>query len=240
MDVKDRSKIANETRYHDGVEVTNYLCEDYHKVRINIALNMLNNEFDSDCRNNIRILELASADGSVGRTLKEFEYDVFCTDISIDQLSYLKSSGISVLECDASDTFPFADGLFDGVFAGDIIEHLFDIDTFFKECSRVLKPGGILVITTPNLAALQDRFRFLFGHSPKQIQPYHEFYKLHIRPFTLKMLKYSFKKFGFEVKGCSSNFVIWKVWGRYILYSRVMARLVPAIGRSLIVCGRKI
>ena len=98
----------------------------------------------------------------------------------------------------------------------------------------------ILIITTPNLAALQDRVCFLLGYSPKQIQPCHEFYKLHIRPFTLKLLCKTYKEYGFEVLSHTSNYVIWKIKKRYLIYSRWLAKVFPGLGRSIIICGRKI
>jgi SAM-dependent methyltransferase len=45
---------------------------------------------------------------------------------------------------------PFKEEIFDSIFAGEIIEHLIDPVKFLKECEKVLKTGGILIITTPN------------------------------------------------------------------------------------------
>jgi SAM-dependent methyltransferase len=45
---------------------------------------------------------------------------------------------------------PFAAGSFDVVLSLQTIEHLWDQRTFLVECARVLRPGGRLVLTTPN------------------------------------------------------------------------------------------
>jgi ubiquinone/menaquinone biosynthesis C-methylase UbiE len=50
---------------------------------------------------------------------------------------------------DAS-ALPFRDGVFDALFAGEILEHLPDAEAAVREWSRVQKQGGILVVTTPN------------------------------------------------------------------------------------------
>jgi SAM-dependent methyltransferase len=45
---------------------------------------------------------------------------------------------------------PFRAASFDGLFAGEILEHLPDPERALAEWNRVLKPGGILIVTTPN------------------------------------------------------------------------------------------
>ena len=54
---------------------------------------------------------------------------------------------------------PFRNEQFDGLFAGEVIEHVVDVHETLQEWRRVLKPGGVAIITTPNkqrLAALVD------------------------------------------------------------------------------------
>ena len=64
------------------------------------------------------------------------------------------------------DELPFKDGELDMIFASEVLEHLFSPDYAVKEWRRVLKPGGVLFITTPNLAAWYNRVTFLFGYQP--------------------------------------------------------------------------
>lgn len=45
---------------------------------------------------------------------------------------------------------PYADSSFDVVISLQTIEHLWNQDAFVAECIRVLRPGGRLVISTPN------------------------------------------------------------------------------------------
>ena len=46
-------------------------------------------------------------------------------------------------------TLPFADNTFDSCFSSEVLEHVFDIDASLKEISRILKPNGKILITTP-------------------------------------------------------------------------------------------
>ena len=49
-----------------------------------------------------------------------------------------------------ADAVPFRDGEFDALFAGEMVEHVPDVRRTLREWWRVLKPGGVAVITTPN------------------------------------------------------------------------------------------
>ena len=56
-------------------------------------------------------------------------------------------------------TVPFANEQFDALFAGEVIEHVTDAEATLREWWRVLKPGGVAIITTPNkerLVAVAD------------------------------------------------------------------------------------
>jgi len=47
------------------------------------------------------------------------------------------------------ENLPFKDGLFDCVVAAELFEHVINPDVLIEECKRVLKPMGLLVVTTP-------------------------------------------------------------------------------------------
>jgi SAM-dependent methyltransferase len=71
---------------------------------------------------------------------------------------------------------PFADGAFDAVTSFQTIEHVQDDERFVSEAARVLKPGGLLILTTPNRATrLRDRQR-----------PWNRF---HVREYSARQLE---------------------------------------------------
>lgn len=64
------------------------------------------------------------------------------------------------------DRIPFDDSSFDVFYAGEVIEHLIDTDSFLREARRVLKANGLLIITTPNLVFWLNRVMLLLGYQP--------------------------------------------------------------------------
>ncbi|MFI0819731.1 class I SAM-dependent methyltransferase [Streptomyces sp. NPDC021098] len=61
---------------------------------------------------------------------------------------------------------PFADGSADACVFSEVVEHLVDPDTALDELRRVLRPGGHLLLSTPNLAAWYNRGLLLAGVQP--------------------------------------------------------------------------
>jgi SAM-dependent methyltransferase len=63
-----------------------------------------------------------------------------------------------------NDVFPYSDGEFDLVIFAEIIEHLLnDPCKVLREIRRVLKPNGTLILTTPNVAKLENVTRLISG-----------------------------------------------------------------------------
>ena len=65
-----------------------------------------------------------------------------------------------------AEPLPAKDCEFDCVVASNVIEHIFDTDAFVEDLSRILRPGGRIILTTPNLAYWISRLRLLRGKTP--------------------------------------------------------------------------
>ena len=85
--------------------------------------------------------------------------------------------------------FPFKDSEFDSVIAFQVIEHVKKDEEFLREVHRMLKPGGVALITTPNIKMTLSR------------NPWH------IREYTGRQLKELCEKYfaNVEMKGIAGN-----------------------------------
>ncbi|MBD3388259.1 MAG: methyltransferase domain-containing protein [Candidatus Altiarchaeales archaeon] len=67
---------------------------------------------------------------------------------------------------DLNTELPLEDNSVDVISAYQIIEHLWNTPNFFRETCRVLKPGGVMVLSTPNLSSLHSIPFILLGQQP--------------------------------------------------------------------------
>jgi SAM-dependent methyltransferase len=113
------------------------------------------------------------------------------------------------------DRFPYPDGHFDLVIAGEIIEHLtYDPLHMLLEARRVLAEGGFLLITTPNVGSITSAAKTLDGRDNPQI---FFLYKRpvpgedpdigHMREYTAHELGEVVKAAGFEVTQLFTTFI---------------------------------
>ncbi|MBV9207530.1 MAG: class I SAM-dependent methyltransferase [Actinobacteria bacterium] len=88
-------------------------------------------------------------------------------DWSAGALRHAHARGLTVLRADATGAgLPVADGAADVVIMSELIEHLVDPDRAVAEVRRVLRPGGSLLLSTPNLAAWYNRGLLALGIQP--------------------------------------------------------------------------
>jgi SAM-dependent methyltransferase len=88
-------------------------------------------------------------------------------DWSAGALGQARAAGIPLIRggLDAPG-LPVADGRADVVIMSELIEHLVDTDAALDEAHRVLRPGGSLLLSTPNLAAWYNRGLLALGVQP--------------------------------------------------------------------------
>ncbi len=114
-----------------------------------------------------KVLDAGCGDGEIGRLLKEqMNVEVYGVDISKKGVALANGKGVHAKVADMSVKIPFTDKMFDLVISSATIEHVINPDRFLKEIRRVLRPGGILLVSTPNLSFWLNRILFFFGLYP--------------------------------------------------------------------------
>jgi len=184
-----------------------------------------------------KILDAPAGEGALSQKLRN-NYELYAVDIDEN---YFKLSGVPFKKVDLNKELPFEDSFFDYVVSIEGIEHLENPFLCVREFARVLKPGGSLIITTPNIMSIKSRTRFFF-------YSYHDFFRFiklgddfrhglpeyeheHINPMTFTELRYALQKAGLEiVKVYTNRFVKAKRWS--IFYPLIKFFIVSLTNRK--------
>lgn len=154
-----------------------------------------------------KLLDIGCSTGDWGLYWRERGWEPYGVDIDADHVEVARERGVEARLCDLNaEPIPFESASFDLIFAGEVIEHLVDTDGFVRELHRCLKPGGHLIVTTPNLASFENRVRILLGVYPIWVN-----YNLegsgHVRAYTPRVLKKQLRAHGFDVVKHTGNWV---------------------------------
>ena len=79
-----------------------------------------------------------------------------------DTLMKLPGQKVDVVNLN-EQSLPYANAAFDILTATEVIEHLEHYRETLREFHRVLRPGGLCILTTPNVLSLNSRLRYLYG-----------------------------------------------------------------------------
>lgn len=114
-----------------------------------------------------RLLDVGCFDGFVAELFTRRGWRVTGVDASPGAVAIAKTRCEEAVVSEIGrGPLPFPDASMDAVFAGEVLEHLFYTEDFLEEMRRLLKPGGFLVLSTPNLANWANRICLLFGWQP--------------------------------------------------------------------------
>lgn len=173
-----------------------------HKSRYKKDLELINRYFKGG-----NILDIGASPFHITFCLKKLGYDVVGLDLKPSQFSkFINKYDLTIEKCNIEEErFPFKNNSFDFIIFLEIFEHLrINPISTLKEINRVLKPNGILLLTTPNLYAIHKIFMFNFGMSFNDA--YDQFDKLktygyvgHIREYSTAEVKKFLENTGFKV-----------------------------------------
>lgn len=150
-----------------------------------------------------QLLDVGCGSGLLTQWLRDNKgYDVTGMDFSEEAERLCASRNIPFRRVDVkTDPIPFPDESFDMATCFEVIEHVRYPKNLLTEIYRVLKPDGVLVISTPNIAWWYLRVKLVLG-----IWDFHD--PDHIRFFTPKLLAECLNDFSFAVKEKRSVFLV--------------------------------
>lgn len=135
------------------------------------------------CNRPLSILDVGCGTGLNASVLREMGHTVVGVDLSPVAIEKFTALGFEGHVCDIVEGLPFDDDRFDLVYASEVIEHVNDTASFLAELTRVLSPGGRLVLSTPNSAFWPFRLVGLLGWTVSEIQ-----HPGHVRFFSKRSL----------------------------------------------------
>jgi ubiquinone/menaquinone biosynthesis C-methylase UbiE len=125
----------------------------------------------------LKVLDLGCGTGRHSLWLAKAGAAVFAVDLSAGMLAEARSKAgaelVSFLQHDLHDRLPFESQQFDLVISGLVLEHLRDLEFFFADAWRVLKPGGRAVVSAmhPAMFLRGSQARFTDPKSGELVQP---------------------------------------------------------------------
>ena len=156
-----------------------------------------------------RVLDAGAGEGALSLSLSQRGYLVVACDRTPARF---RPRDIPFVQADLHGPLPFAAGSFDAVVSTEVLEHLENPHHVAREFARILRPGGTLVVTTPNILHVYSRMHFLLlgtcdyfdTLSGSRETAFHGT-KGHINPVGFPELRYALEQAGLEVQEVATN-----------------------------------
>jgi len=171
-----------------------------------------------------RVCELGCGNGSFVKILADYGYEVIGVDASKSGIDAAKSSNVRErieFKCATIDDdleSVLGEGVFDVVVGIEVIEHLYQPRKFASLARKLLKPGGVFIISTPYHGYLKNLVISLLGFNDRHYDPLWD--SGHIKFFSVGTIKKLLHNEGFKEM-------------RFSFYGRA-----PFLWKSMIVVAR--
>jgi SAM-dependent methyltransferase len=136
-----------------------------------------------------RVLDIGCGSGHLLQAARSRGWQVCGIEISASALQHLQTLGIDAFAGDLLDA-QFPPDSFDLIYLSEVIEHVLTPRQWLGEIRRILKPKGLLLLTTPNRNSLT---RFLLGGRWRVFR--HD----HVNYFTPSFLQRALQREGFRI-----------------------------------------
>jgi 2-polyprenyl-6-hydroxyphenyl methylase/3-demethylubiquinone-9 3-methyltransferase len=171
------------------------------------------------------VLDAGCGAGDFSAFIAGLGYNVIGVDVATAAVSHARRQHpqIQFHAAAIEAGLPFQDASFAAIWCSEVLEHLFDIHRALAELNRVLRPGGLLVLTTPYHGLAKNLIITLKGFD-SHFNPYLS----HIRFFTRRTLTGCIERAGFAVEAWGGIGRAWPVWKSQTMICRKVRAPGPA------------
>ncbi len=187
------------------------------------------------------LLDVPAGEGALAARLIAAGFEVSCCDLYPE---IFRLNGVSIRQGDLNGELPFEHRSFDYVTCLEGLEHIENPQQAMREFARVLRPGGTVIVSVPNILNIEERLKWLLYGYTSHFKPMtrahvarlraeyenREEIAAHVNPIGYSELRYIIEKFGFQIVGVhrdkpkSNAWLYWPI----VLLIRLIARLTPA------------
>jgi ubiquinone/menaquinone biosynthesis C-methylase UbiE len=191
------------------------------------------------------LLDVPAGEGALAARLIAAGFEVSCCDLYPE---IFRLDGVSITLGDLNAELPFGDQSFDFVTCLEGLEHIENPQQAIREFARVLRPGGTVIVSIPNILNIEERLKWLlYGYTShfKPMSRVHverlraeydnrEEIAAHVNPIAYSELRYVLEKNNFQIvsvqrdKPKANTWLYWPI----VLLIRSIARLTPKDKRA--------
>jgi ubiquinone/menaquinone biosynthesis C-methylase UbiE len=192
-----------------------------------------------------QLLDVPAGEGALAARLIAAGFEVSCCDL-YPEIFRLKD--VDIYQGDLNGELPFADRSFDHVTCLEGLEHIENPQQAMREFARVLRAGGSLTVSIPNILNIEERLKWLLYGYTSHFKPMtrahverlraeydnREEIAAHVNPIGYSELRYILEKNGFQIKQVhrdkpkSNAWLYWPI----VLLIRLIATLMPRAKRK--------
>jgi ubiquinone/menaquinone biosynthesis C-methylase UbiE len=191
------------------------------------------------------LLDVPAGEGALAARLIDAGFDVRCCDLYPE---IFRLEGVDIHQGNLDAELPFGGQSFQYVTCLEGLEHIENPQQAMREFARVLKPGGHLIVSVPNILNIEERLKWLLHGYTSHFKPisrtalerlrgdYDNRVEIaaHVNPIGYSELRYVLEKNGFEIVKLYRDKPKGKAWLYWPLATmiRLVARLTPQQKRS--------